>query len=67
MEDLFICTALVMMCIYKAIDEAGNSDWWGVFGFMLPVVVSGFFIAARIYHLTHKDEVFGKVQESKHG
>jgi len=36
-----------------------ESDWWAFAGGTLMFITMAIFLAARIYHLTHKDEVFG--------
>lgn len=52
-DDLFIIAALEFFLIYIQVNE-GFSWLMSIFAVLL-----GFFLVARVYHITHKDEVFG--------
>ena len=58
-DDLFFSIALIGIGIYASNINWVKSDWWGLFGTALITIFGIFWLYARIYHLTHKDEVFG--------
>lgn len=56
-DDLFIMGALEVFLVWVQVEDGFS---WLLSLFALAV---GFFLAARIYHITHKDEVFGVEQD----
>ena len=59
-DDLFFSSALIGAGVFATHKNWIEADWWGFFGTILLTIFGGLWLAARIYHLTHKDEVFGK-------
>lgn len=59
MGDLFILVVLTVMFSFKLVQNWVESDWLPFIGFLFLILLFLPFLAARIYHLTHKDKVFG--------
>ena len=58
-DDVFVTVVLIGIGLFATRENWLESDWWGLFGTVMLTLFSGLWLAARIYHLTHKDEVFG--------
>ena len=65
-EDVFFSIALVWVGFYYSLKNWVESDWLGLFGTTLLLVLGGLWLAVRIYHLTHKEEVFGVKKAAAH-
>lgn len=63
-DDLFFSLVLMAIGLYATHKNWLESDWWGFLGTALLTLFGGFWLAVRIYHLTHKDEVFGEEDEN---
>jgi hypothetical protein len=59
-DDVFFSIVIIGIGLYGSRLNWIESDWWGLTGTILMTGFGGLWLAARIYHLTHKDEVFGK-------
>lgn len=58
-DDIFFSLCLAAMGIYFSIQNFNESDWLGFFGTMILALLGGLWFGLRVYHLTHKEEVFG--------
>ena len=58
-NDIFFSLVILGMGIFFSYKNWLESDWLGMAGTLLLALFGGLWFAARVYHLTHKDEVFG--------
>lgn len=59
-DDVFFSLVLIGVGLYASHVNWLESDWWGLFGTALLTAFGALWLSVRIYHLTHKEEVFGK-------
>lgn len=59
-DDLPISIGIIGIGIYASIINWNESDWFGFFGTIVLTLFGMLWLGGRIYHLTHKDEVFGE-------
>ena len=59
-DDIFFSVVLAVIGVYASGVNWNESDWWGLFDTVMLTLFSLLWFSARVYHLTHKDEVFGK-------
>ena len=64
-DDLFFASIVLCMGVYFSAGNWQESDWWGFAGTVLLGLFGTLWLSARIYHLTHLDEVFGTEEEPK--
>lgn len=62
-DDIFFSTVIVFIGIYASIENWQESDWIGLFGTALLFLFGVLWLSIRIFHLTHKEEVFGQIQK----
>jgi hypothetical protein len=68
MDDVFFSIIVVAIGIYASVINWIESDWFGLFGTIILALFGCLWLGMRIYHLTHKDEVFGDLRkEDNHG
>ena len=58
-EDLFYSVVTIILGLFGCHKYWVDSNWWGLPVTIMLTLIGGFWLAARIYHVTHKDEVFG--------
>lgn len=59
MDDLFFAAVFLLVGFNVTFTNWVESDWWGFVGGLLIGSFAGLWLGIRIYHLTHKDKVFG--------
>jgi len=64
-EDLLFAAILTVVGLYATKVKWIESDWWGFTGTVLLTLFGLFWLSARIYHLTHADEVFKHIDDEE--
>lgn len=59
-QHRLISIALIGIGIYGSWVNYQEAKWFLLSGTILMTIIGCAWLAARIYHLTHKDKVFGK-------
>lgn len=59
-DDVPMSIILTLIGVYATHKNWVESDWWGFAGTILLTLFGLLWLGSRIYHLTHKDEVFGE-------
>jgi hypothetical protein len=59
-DDLFFAPLIIAISVYGSYLNWNESDWLGLLGTILLFLLGIFWLSARIYHLTHQNETFGK-------
>ena len=58
-DDVPFSIIIIVIGVFATHKNWIESDWWGFFGTIVLTAFGVLWLTARIYHLTHKDEVFG--------
>lgn len=66
-DDMFFSFIMVAIGLYASTLNWTESDWWGLLGTIFLTIFGLLWLGASIYHLTHKDEVFGEACEHGKG
>lgn len=59
-DDVFFSLVLLGMGLYFSYEAWAAAEWGRFAGTVVMALFGGIWLAIRIYHLTHKDEVFGQ-------
>lgn len=63
-DDIFFSIVIIVIGMYGSLLNWEESDWLGLSGTVILIVFGGLWLGARIYHLTHKEEVFGSEEDA---
>jgi hypothetical protein len=58
-DDLFFAPVFVVFGLIQFKANWVESDWGGIIGWSIALMFGGLWLFARIYHVTHQEEVFG--------